>query len=515
MVGGLRLVSFLARRVGGLGDVHRAAKVASTNTLRMTEARHQILGRIETLSRRSFLRLGAGGLGLSLTGLLQARATARPIEPSGLPPLQACVLVFYYGGPSHLDTYDLKPDAPAEVRGEFKAISTSVPGLFVCEHLPKMARCMHKVALVRSMHHQNRLHDSASTEALTGRQPPTGDREEFAPIKQVFPCYGASLNYLRRELQLDVPHAALPFVFHNVIDVPCQGGGFLGSTYDPLRINVDPESRTYSAGALALPVGQSTKSLRERRRLLVSLQDKSLAAAQSSMVGRWQLSSDKAFQLLGTQSFREALDLSRESPQTRERYGYDSAAVAVGSGGGGGNGAEMGFARQMRGQNLLLARRLVEVGIPFVNVFDFRQQGQNWDAHHQNFEQHKSHLLPVADQSLSALIEDLDARGLLDTTLVVAMGEFGRTPKINKNGGRDHWPDCYTVLLAGGGVQGGAVSGASDRIGAYPARDPVTPADLAATIFWRFGIDPSSEIHDLTGRPWRLADGQPLRSLFA
>ncbi len=481
----------------------------------MTQTRHETSSPVDTLSRRSLLRLGVGGLGLSLTGLLQARASARPIEPTGLPPLKACIIVFYYGGPSHLDTYDLKPDAPAEVRGEFKPIATSVPGLFVCEHLPKMARCMHKVALVRSMHHQNRLHDSASTEALTGRQAPTGDREEFAPIKQVFPCYGASLSYLRRELELDVPHAALPFVFHNVIDVPCQGGGFLGSTYDPLQINVDPQSRVYNAGALALPAGQSAKSLEDRRRLLMSLQDKSFAATQSSPLGRWQLSSDKAFQLLGTELIRNALDLSRESSQTRDRYGYGPAPVAVGSGGGGGNGAEMGIARQMRGQNLLLARRLVEAGVPFVNVFDFRQQGQNWDAHHQNFEQHKSHLLPLADQSLSALIEDLDARGLLDTTLVVAMGEFGRTPTINKNGGRDHWPDCYSVLLAGGGVHGGAVFGASDRTGAYPARDPVTPADLAATIFWRFGIDPSSEIHDLTGRPWRVADGQPLRSLFA
>ena len=213
--------------------------------------------------------------------------------------------------------------------------------------------------------------------------------------------------------------------------------------------------------------------------------------------------------MLGTETFRRALDLSRESTQTRDRYGYDSAPVAVGSGGGGGNGAEMGFARQMRGQNLLLARRLVEAGVPFVNVFDFRQQGQNWDAHHQNFDQHKRHLLPLADQSLSALIEDLDARGLLDTTLVVAMGEFGRTPKINGNGGRDHWPDCYTVLLAGGGIHGGAVFGASDRTGAYPAKDPVTPADLAATIFWRFGIDPSSEIHDLTGRPGALLTASP------
>ncbi|MBI2826972.1 MAG: DUF1501 domain-containing protein [Planctomycetia bacterium] len=479
----------------------------------MTPSRPHILSPVDRLSRRTLLRMGVGGLGLSFTGLLQARAKAKSIALSGLSPLKACVVVFYYGGPSHLDTYDLKPDAPAEVRGEFKAIASSVPGLFVCEHLPGMARSMHKVALIRSMHHQNRLHDSASTEALTGRQPPTGDREEFAPIKQVFPCYGASLSYLRRELELDVPHAALPFVFHNVIDVPCQGGGFLGAAYDPLPIAVDADRQTYSAGALALP--GSAAALQERRRLLSALQEQSLLGVQSSLLGKqWRLSSDKAFQLLGTQSFRDALDLSRETSQTRERYGYDAAPVAVGSGGGGGNGAEMGFARQMRGQNLLLARRLVEAGVPFVNVFDFRQQGQNWDAHHQNFAQHKSHLLPIADQSLSALIEDLDARGLLDTTLVVAMGEFGRTPQINKNGGRDHWPDCYTVLLAGGGVRGGAVFGASDRTGAYPARDPVTPADLAATIFWRFGIDPTSEIHDLTGRPWRLADGQPIRSLF-
>jgi hypothetical protein len=481
----------------------------------MKRSRHQTCDPGDPLSRRSLLRLGVGGLGLSWTGLLQARAAARPIEPSGLPPLKACVLVFYYGGPSHLDTYDLKPDAPAEVRGEFKPIATSVPGIFVCEHLPRMARTMHKVALIRSMHHQNRLHDSASTEVLTGRQAPTGDREEFAPIKQVFPCYGASLSHLRRELQLDVPHAALPFVFHNVIDVPCQGGGFLGSTYNPLQINIDPATSTYSAGALALPSGQSEQLLRDRRRLLASMQGSSLAAAQSSPVGRWELTSDKAFQLLGSASLRQALDLSREPSRTRDRYGYGPAPVAVGSGGGGGNGAEMGFARQMRGQNLLLARRLVEAGVPFVNVFDFRQQGQNWDAHHQNFEQHKTHLLPLADQSLSALIEDLDARGLLDSTLVVAMGEFGRTPKINANGGRDHWPDCFTALLAGGGVRGGTVFGASDRSGAFPARDPVTPADLAATIFWRFGIDPSSEIHDQTGRPWRVADGQPLRSLFA
>ncbi len=174
----------------------------------------------------------------------------------------------------------------------------------------------------------------------------------------------------------------------------------------------------------------------------------------------------------------------------------------------------MGCARQTRGLNLLAARRLVEAGVPFVNVYDFKQQGQNWDAHFKCAHQHKEYLLPQADQGLSALIEDLDARGLLDSTLVVAMGEFGRSPKINGDGGRDHWPDCYTVLLAGGGVRGGAVYGASDRIGAYPASNPVTPGDLAATIFWRFGLDPATEIRDQGGRPHRLADGEPIRALF-
>ncbi len=479
----------------------------------MTQS-HQKQSSTDCLSRRHLLQYGAGGLGLSLSGLHQAWANGQPTETSGLPPIKACIIVFYYGGPSHLDTYDPKPGAPAEIRGEFQPISTTVPGLFVSEYLPKMARVMHKVGLIRSMHHTNRLHDSASTEALTGRQSPVGDREEFAPIKQFFPCYGATVNHLRRDYQLDVPHAALPFVFHNVVDTPCQGGGFLGSTYDPLQVNVDPESRVYRAGALTLPAGHSATVVSDRRRLLESLQVKSLFAAQTVM-GRWQQFSDKAFQLLGSEALRRALDLELESPQMRERYGFGPPPRSVGEGGGGGNGSEMGFGRQMRGQNLLVARRLVEAGVPFVNVYDFRQQGQNWDAHFKNFNQHKTHLLPPADQSLSTLIDDLDERGLLDSTLVVAMGEFGRTPKINTEGGRDHWPDCYTVLLAGGGVRGGSVVGSSDRLGAYPATDPVTPADLAATIFWRFGIDPASEIHDLTGRPWRIADGQPVRSLFA
>lgn len=224
--------------------------------------------------------------------------------------------------------------------------------------------------------------------------------------------------------------------------------------------------------------------------------------------------STKAYRLLDSPALHRALDITQEPLKVRERYGFGAEPATVGEGGGGGNGSELGYARQMRGQNLLLARRLVEAGVPFVNVYDFRQQGQNWDAHFKGANQHKTHLLPQADRGLSALIEDLEVRGMLDSTLVVAMGEFGRTPKINREGGRDHWPDCYTVLLAGGGVRGGAVFGSSDKLGAYPATDPVTPADLAATIYWRFGINPASEIHDRTGRPFKLAEGEPVRAVF-
>jgi hypothetical protein len=461
----------------------------------------------DILTRRKLLQLAGGGyLGLTLGGLWQAQAAGRSRPPAGKP-TRACILVFYYGGPSHIDTFDLKPSAPAEVRGEFRPIATSVPGLHVCEHLPRMARVMHKVALVRSVTHQARLHDSASIHALTGRPLDGSDRELFSPLPQVYPSYGSAVAYLRRAHNPDVPFAALPFAFHNVVEVPCQGGGFLGSAYDPLRIDTDPAAQRYQTPMLRHADDVPFARLAGRRQLLGQLE-------RGPATGGMRALYEKAYRLLDAEAIRRAVDLTREPARLRERYGYGAAPVAVGEGGGGGNGAEMGFARQMRGQNLLLARRLVEAGVPFVNVYDFKQQGQNWDAHFRCANQHKTHLLPQADQSLSALIEDLDARGLLDSTLVVAMGEFGRTPKINRDGGRDHWPDCYTVLLAGGGVRGGAVYGASDRIGAYPTTDPVTPGDLAATIFWRFGLDPATEVRDQAGRPHPLATGEPLRGLF-
>jgi Protein of unknown function (DUF1501) len=465
-----------------------------------------MLDPVNLLTRRGLLQFGGGALGLHLGGLWTALG-AKPQAAVGAQPIKSCILVFYYGGPSHLDTYDLKPDAPAEVRGEFKSIATSVPGIRVCEHLPRMARRMHQVALIKSVTHAASLHDSASIHALTGRPLDGPDRELFAPQPQFYPSYGSAVAALRRPSQFEVPFAALPFPFRNVHDVPCQGGGFLGSAFDPMQVEADPAGRRYHAELLRPREGSDPARLGNRRRLLDALEQ-----MPDSHPMRGQ--TERAYRLLDSDAIRRALDIFSESQAVRDRYGYCADAVSIGEGGGGGNGAEMGYARQLRGQNLLLARRLVEAGVSFVNVHDFRQQGQNWDAHFKCFNQHKTHLLPPADMALSALIEDLDARGLLETTLVVAMGEFGRTPKINRDGGRDHWPHCYTVLMAGGGVRGGAVYGASDRIGAYPAADPVTPGDLAATIFWRFGIDPATEVRDQTGRPHRLATGEPITRLF-
>ena len=429
-----------------------------------------------------------------------AYAAARPAVEAGRTAnsIRSCIFVFYYGGPSHLDTYDMKPDAPVSVRGEFTSIGTSQPGLRICEHMPHMARVMHKVALVRSMHHTNRLHDSASTETHTGRQGPKGDREEFAVTEQFFPCHGAVVSMLRSDEQVDVDHAMLPWQFHNVVTTPCQGGGFLGHRFDPLLVAGDMNKIRYKIDALDRPAELTLDRMSRRRSLLGRLNDETTISGPLPF-GEFR---DQAHELIRSTQLQKALRIEEEPAAVRERYGMQDP----GKGPAG---------RKLRGQNLLLARRLVESGVRFVNVHDFRQQGQNWDAHNQNFNQHREILLPQADRALAALIEDLDDRGLLESTLVVAVGEFGRTPKINGNAGRDHWPDCYTVLLAGGGVQGGALFGSSDRTGAYPATDPVTPSDLAATIYWRFGLNPKTEVHDATGRPYRIADGRPITKIFA
>ncbi|HLN30877.1 MAG TPA: DUF1501 domain-containing protein [Gemmataceae bacterium] len=464
----------------------------------MTHGReHAALARF-FIDRRQLLRIGGlGFLGLNLARVLEAEATAaanKPASMGALPRLKSCILLYYYGGPSHLDTWDMKPGAPAEIRGQFQSIGTKIPGIRVCEHLPRCAQLMGKLALIRSMHHPMRNHNSAAVEALCGRTPLKGDLELLADDGNSFPCYGAALNFLSRGHPEVPAHVALPHVMHNVVTLPGQTGGFLGAAYNPFQVNRDPNDPDFRVGELEVQADLSLPRLENRQQLLAQIDGRAIRAERVAGRRAMTVYQEKAFELLRSPAVRRAFDLSQEAPSMRDRYG-----------------------RNKLGQSLILARRLVEAGVRFVNVNDKVYNGQleNWDSHENNFSRLKNDLLPPADLGFSALIEDLDARGLLDSTLVVALAEFGRTPRINKSAGRDHWPDCFTVVLAGGGVHGGAVYGASDKIGAFPAADLVTPGDLAATLFWRFGLEPSTEIRDLTSRPYRLADGAPIHKLFS
>ena len=458
--------------------------------------------------RDSLARLSIGlPLAAISSGTLHSGAFARVAASSADHSIRSCIFVFFYGGPSHLEMWDPKPDAPASVRGEFSPIETTVPGIYIGEHLPAMARVMHHCAIVRSMHHGNRLHDSASIETFTGRPGLQGDREEFAPIPQFYPSHGAMVSRLLSGRDSIVRHAALPHLIHNVVTTPCQGGGFLGSQLDPFLFSGDSSRLMYRIEGLEQLQNLDQPRIAARLQLLqrISTQNSQITVP-AGLSGLYQNAAD----LLQSELLRSVMDLESEPIEVRERYGMSTIAAEPGHG-----AAAAADCRPIRGQNLLLARRLVEAGIPFVNVNDFRQQGQNWDSHADNFTQHRRYLLPQADQALAALIEDLHERGLLESTLVIAAGEFGRTPQINGNAGRDHWPDCYSVLLAGGGINGGQVYGASDKLGAYPDAAPTTPADLAATILWRFGISPQAEIIDRNGRPHRASSGEPLLTLFS
>jgi hypothetical protein len=430
-----------------------------------------------TPGRRQFLGTAAfAGLGLG-----RAAAATRPSAPRSS--IRSCVLVFFYGGPSHLDTFDPKPDAPAEVRGEYRSIPTAVPGVRVCEHLPLTARLTDRLALIRGLHHPMRNHNSAAAEVLTGRTPAGGDQELLADDPRGLPTLGSAVGYALGPRAHSLPYVALPYTLYNVVQLPGQTPGLLGGGYDRFQVDADPSAPDFHVSALdpaADPAGRAA---------LLRRLDRDRLPGAAERAGAYR---DRALRLVASPEVRRLFDLSAEPPRVRDRYG-----------------------RNRLGQSLLLARRLVEGGVNFVAVFDGRTNGQdaNWDSHENLFARHRQ-LLPPADRGFTTLVEDLADRGLLDSTLVVATGEFGRTPRVNRAGGRDHWPDCYTAALAGGGVTGGAMYGASDRIGAYPAADPVTPADVTATIFRRFGIDPETEVRDQTGRPFRLAEGEPLAKLF-
>ncbi len=451
-----------------------------------------------SLPRRSLLKIGGlGMLGLTMPGLLQAAEQRQTIKAKA----KSVIFLFQFGGPSHLETFDMKPAAPDGIRGEFKPISSNVPGMPVCEHLPEMAKVMDKVTLVHSMHHDMKNHNSAAYYALTGRAPPLDDIRLRDSI-DLFPCYGSVASRCLPAATEMPAFVAYPHVMRDGIVTAGQRATFLGKAHDPLLVTQDPNADGFGLPELSLPGGLSLERLQNRRELQQLIDSQAKLADYSAEVRGMDDYYTRALGMLHTNKVRQAFDLSHEPKKLRDAYG-----------------------RTTYGQSCLLARRLVEAGVKFVNVYYSDSiggqafSGGGWDTHGFNnthqFPILKANQLPITDTTLPVFLKDMDDRGLLNDTLVVWMGEFGRTPKVNVQASRDHWPGCYTVLLAGGGVKRGFTYGASDKTGSYPARDPVRPDDLAATMFYALGIDPMTEIRDSANRPWTLAAGKPIHDIFS
>ncbi len=443
-----------------------------------------------SVSRRRSIQFAGCG---ALASLLNQSVSGDEFS-SAQSPVRSCILLTLYGGPSHVDTWDMKPHASVEIRGEYQPITTAMPGRIVCEHLPHCAQIVDRLAVVRSMHHGMANHNSAMYQALVGRRPKIDLDVLGANRSEDFPCFGSALSFLTAADGVTTPadslgNVALPHVMHNVVDLPGQNAGFLGGQHDPLQITHDPNRSDFQVPNLSRPVGVTAQRMTDRLLLTQTLQHKSAVAGGNSV----DLYHERARQLMSSERLQSAFRIHQETQQVRERYG-----------------------RNKLGQSLLLARKLVEAGVRFINVNDgvYNGQNANWDSHSSLFPRHRELLAPF-DTGFSALVGDLEERGLLDSTLVIVAGEFGRSPHVNASAGRDHWPDCYSVVMAGGGVKAGSTFGQSDRSGAYPLADAVTPGDLAATIFWRFGVDEQHEIRDPLGRPSIIATGHPIKQLFS
>jgi hypothetical protein len=450
------------------------------------------------VNRRHLLKVGGLGLAaLSLGSLLPTAARAGGRKPKA----KAVILLHQWGGPSHHDTFDMKPNAPDAIRGEYKPIATRVPGLVVCEHLPRTATVIDKCTLVRSVHHTMKNHNSAGYYSLTGHAPPSDD-QRLRDSLELFPAYGSVVERLAPARPGVPTFVAYPHVIRDGSITPGQHASFLGKTCDPFFIGQDPNAPDFRLPELSLPANLPLDRLQTRREVLRLLDRQTELLEFSATARGLDAFYDKALTMLTSPRIKKAFDLSAEPEAVRARYGHTTY-----------------------GQGCLLARRLVEAGARFVNVYFSNSIGGQdtvkggWDTHGFNnkpmYPILRNYLIPTTDQTLPTLLDDLESRGLLDSTLVVWMGEFGRSPRINREAGRDHWPQCYTVLLAGGGVKRGFVYGASDKNGAYPASDPVRPDDLAATLFHLLGLDPRTEVADALNRPLPIAQGEVLTGVLA
>jgi hypothetical protein len=426
------------------------------------------------IKRRDLLRVGVAGMAgatLPLSQLLQSQAAA---DAKGEKNDVSLIILFLQGGLSTIDTLDLKPNAPSEFRGEFNPIDTNVRGMQICEHLPKVAGHADKFSLLRNFTHSNSGHGPADHWMLTGYAPRAGFNGSLKPNNQR-PAHGSIISRMLGPRGSVPPYVCLPKM-HN-----SGGAAYLGTTAAPFVVNADPNAPGFSVPDLVPPLAVDPKRFGARRQLLGQIDRYKQAAEIEANRGAKALTTfqQKAFDLISSPETKAAFDIKQESDKLRDEYGRSSL-----------------------GQSCLMARRLVEAGVRCVTI-----DHTNWDTHYNNFTVLKDDLLPHLDAGLSTLLRDLSDRGRLQSTMLVVMGEFGRTPRVNKFAGRDHWGPSNCLLLAGGGIQGGRVVGATNSRGEKPTADPVGPADLAATMYRCLGIDPNHEFYTPEGRPVPIVDG--------
>lgn len=457
-----------------------------------------MLNPVYGLDRRGLLRAAAAGVvGTTLSKGISWAGDSTSGKPVGFGKAKSVLIVLLSGGPSQLDTLDPKPDAPAEVRGEFSPISTTIPGVQVCEHLPKLARQTDRWAIVRTLAHREHNHLLATHVALTGRPTPVprgGSDLDRVETRNDFPNYASALDFIRPRSDGMPSGVSLPnYLIEGPLTWPGQHSGFLGAKHDPWQINGDPNDQDFRMQALSMREGVSTGRLQSRRQLLEELNrgHSRLSGVETDSLRDQQ---NLAFGLLTSGKLTEAFEINRETDATRDRYG-----------------------RNKFGQSLLLSKRMIEAGVPVVQA----TMGivQTWDTHTDNWGKLKNRLLPQLDQGLAALTDDLIVSGLMEETLLIVMGEFGRTPKVSTLPGqtipgRDHWAHAYSGLFAGAGIQGGQVLGQTDGQAAYPVTNSWSPAEICSTIFNALGVESNATINDPLNRPHHLLNGSVISNLY-
>jgi hypothetical protein len=455
----------------------------------------------DNVSRREMLRAGGLGLfGLSCPELLRGRAAAAQTPLAAAPDrsggAKSCIVLFLMGGPPQHSTWDPKPDAPDNIRGDFKPITTSVPGVHFCELMPRLAGMADKLCVLRGVCTNDNAHSSSGYYMMTGEphQPLNVENANPGPPNN-WPTLGAVVARLK-DRPGSVGAVRLPHrIFNTDGSVwPGQDAGFLGRNADPWLLRCEPGSPQFRVPEFSLGADVPSSRLQDRQTLLERINQPLDAALRGGALRHYDHQTRQAFDLLGSSRSRNAFNLDHESTQVRDRYG-----------------------RGQFGQSVLLARRLVEAGLSLVQVNWFRGANEPsdnpcWDSHTDESARLRNVLVPPMDQAFSALLDDLAQRGLLDETLVVCLGEFGRTPRLNARGGRDHWGHVFSVALAGGGIRGGQVYGASDKLGGYPKEGQVLPQDLTATIFHCLGYPASTEIRDALGRSLAISRGRVIRA---